>query len=88
MLLDLIYKTHLHSKKETKALDNLPPFGLIRYVDSNYVSDPKNKKLVMDHCFFFYKAVISWCNKKQCTISTSTIKAKYIALRHTARKSI
>lgn len=88
MHLDLIYKTHLYSKKETKALDNLPPFGLIRYADSNYANNPKDKKLVMGHCFFFYEVVVSWCNKKQCTVSTSTIKAKYIALKHPARKNI
>lgn len=59
MYLGLTYRTHPHLEKKTKALANLPPFGLIRYVDSNYASDSKNKKLVIDHCFFFYKAVIS-----------------------------
>lgn len=31
--------------------------------------------------------IVSWCSKKQRTGSTSTTKAIYIALRHTARKS-
>lgn len=42
----------------------------------------------MSHCFFLYGAIVSWCNKKQRTISISTTEAKYIALGHAARKSV
>lgn len=84
MHLGLTYRNHLYLKKEIKTLANLLFFKLIRYVNSNYVNDFKNKKLIMGHYFFFYEAIVSWYKKKQCTVSTSTTKVKYIALGHTA----
>ena len=80
----LTYKNHLYLKKEIKTLANLLSFKLIKYVNSNYVNDFKDKKLVMGHYFFLYEAIVSWYNKKQCTVSTSTTKVKYITLGHTA----
>lgn len=63
-------------------------YRLIGYVDSNYAEDPKDRKSVMGHCFFINRAIVSWCSKKQQTMSTSTTKAKYIALGHAIQESI
>ena len=68
--------------------DKTPPYGLVGYADSNYAGDPEDCKSVMGHCFFVNGAVVSWCSKKQRTVSTSTTEAEYIALGHAARESV
>lgn len=69
---------------EVKSL----PYGPTRYANSNYAGDPKDCKSVMGYCFFINGAVVSWCSKKQRTVSTSTTKAEYIALGHAARENV
>ena len=64
MHLGLIYRDHLKDKRETKALITPSLFGLIRYGNSSYVKDPKDRNSVMRYCYFINKAVISLCNKK------------------------
>lgn len=73
---------------QAKALVSLAPFGLVGYTNSNYAGDPKNKKSVIRNYFFLHEAIVSWCSKKQGTVSTSTIEVKYIALKHTVCKSV
>lgn len=88
MHLGLTYGAHSQSEKEAKAPTSPPHFELIRYANSNYANDPEDRKLVMGHYFFIYKALVSWCSKKQRTVSISTTKAKYIALGHAACESV
>ena len=83
--LKLIYEVYPQSKDKIKAkvpVDQLL-FRLVKYVDNNYVSDSKNKKLVMEHYFFVYGTIFSLYNIKQKIISISTTEVKYIALKHT-----
>lgn len=47
----------------TKVLASSPPFTLIKYANSNYICDSKDKKIVIDNCFFIYKAIVSWYSK-------------------------
>lgn len=60
--LGLTYGVHPKPEEEEKekAKAKVPvsqsTFSLIRYTDSNYVSNPEDKKLVMRHCFFIYGA--------------------------------
>lgn len=68
--------------------DKIPLYGLEEYADNNYAGDPEDCKSVMEYCFFVNRAVIFWCSKKQQTVPTSIIKAKYIALGHAARESV
>ena len=63
-------------------------YGLISYADNNFAKDSKDPKSVMGYCFFLNRAVVSWSSKKQRTVSTSTTKAKYIALSHAAKKAV
>lgn len=65
-----------------------PPYGLILYADSNFVEDLEDQKLVIGYCVFLNRVVVSWSNKKQRTVSTSTTKAEYIALEYAAREAV
>lgn len=86
--LGLIYGGHLKDEGETKAPITPSPFGLIGYGDSSYAGDPEDRKIVIGYCYFINGAVVSWCSKKQKTVSTSTTEAEYIALGHPAREAI
>lgn len=59
MHLKIIYGAFLLSKKKIKVLIVLLPFGLIEYAKNNYASNPKDRKLVIEYCFFFHRAVVS-----------------------------
>lgn len=80
MHLSLIYNGYLKDEREIKAIITLSPFGLIRYKDSSYARNPKNRKSVMQYCYFINKVVISCYSKKQKTVLISTTEIKYIAL--------
>ena len=58
------------------------------YADSNFAGDIRERKSTMGYCFFLVRGVISWCSKKQRTVSTSTTEAEYIAIRHAARQAV
>lgn len=88
MHLGLVYGDTLKSDGQTNAPVAPPPSGLVRYADSNYAGDPKDRKSVMGHYFYVNRAVISWCNKKQRTVSTSTTEAEYLVLGYAAQESI
>lgn len=88
MHLGLKYGGTLKTDGQTKAPDAPPPYGLIGYTDSNYAGDPEDRKSVMGYCFYVNGALVSWCSKKQRTVSTSTTEAEYIALGHAARESV
>ena len=75
-----------------KSVDRSPrdllPYGLVSYADSNFAGDPEDQKSVIGYCFFLNRAMVSWSSKKQRIVSTSTIKAKYIALGHATREAV
>ena len=58
------------------------------YSDSNFAGDIRERKSTMGYCFFLVRGVISWCSKKQRTVSTSTTEAEYIAIGHAARQAV
>ena len=80
--LGLIYGGHLKNEEKTKASITPFLFGLIKYGNSSYAGDSEDRKSVIGYCCFINGAVISWCSKKQTTVSISTTEAKYIALGH------
>lgn len=59
MYLKKTYKAYLKSKNETKTLISLTLFGLIAYANNSYISNSKNKKLIIEHYFFIYGAIVS-----------------------------
>lgn len=63
-------------------------YGLVRYGNSNYAKEPKNSKSVMRYCFFINGGMVSWCSKKQRTVSISTIETEYIALGYTVQENV
>lgn len=63
-------------------------YGLISFADSNFTENLADRKSVKGYCFFLNRTVVSWRSKKQRTVSTSTTEAKYITLRHVARKAV
>ncbi len=65
-----------------------PPYDLIGFADSNFAEDREDRKSIMDYCFFINGAVVSWCSKKQKTVSISTTEAEYIALGHVAKEAV
>lgn len=67
---------------------NLAIYKLVKYVNSNYKGDCKDRKYVIDYCFFIIRAVVWWYSKKQQIISTSTIETEYITLSYVERESI
>lgn len=88
MHLGIRYGCTLKPDGQTKAPDAPPPYSFIGYADSNYAGKPEDRKSVMGYCFYMNGALVSWCSKKQRTVSTSTTKAEYIALGHAARESV
>lgn len=71
-----------------KLPKDLLSYGLINFVDSNFIRDPKDYKSVMNYYFFLNRIVISWCSKKQRTLSISITEAEYIALRYVLREAV
>ena len=59
MYLGLVYRL---SQSDTPAVSS--PFSLIKYGDRSYVNDLKDRKLVIDYCYFLNGAVVFWCHKK------------------------
>ena len=84
MQLGLVYS----QQPDGSSASDPSPYGLVGYGDSNFAGDPEDKKSVMGLCFFLNEAVVSWCSKKQKTVSTSTTKVEYIAIGHAARESV
>ena len=75
-------------ESNNRLLRDPPLYGLIGFADSNFAGDPDDRKSVMGYCFFLNRAVVSWCSKKQKTVSTSTNEAEYIALGHATREAV
>lgn len=65
-----------------------PPIGLIGYANSNFAGDPKDRKSVIENCFFLNGAVVLWSSKKQQTVLTLTTKAEYIVFGHAEKKTV
>ena len=62
MHLELTYRAHSKPEKEKKikpkVLISLSMFGLSGYADSNNISDPEDKMLLIEYCFFIHKAIV------------------------------
>ena len=63
-------------------------FGVVGYVDKSYAGNLDDRKSITGYCFFFRGDIVTWCSKRQCTVSTSIFEAKYVAMSHRARESV
>lgn len=86
--LKLVYEAWAKDKRDTKILLIPFLFQLIRYKNSNYARDPKNRKLVLQYYYFINRAIILWHIKKEKTILILIIKAKYIVFKYSTLKAI
>jgi len=79
---DLKYKLKL--KICTKWNDTV----MYDYINSNYAENVTDWRFIMNYVFILNSNVAAWMSKKQCTVSTSTTKVKYIALEHDASQKV
>lgn len=60
----------------------------MRYINSNYAGDIKDKNLIIRYCFFFSRGIITQYSNWQQTILISTPTAKYVAISQRVGKRI
>jgi hypothetical protein len=53
---------------------------LVSYSDLDYAIDKTNRILILGNVFLMASCPISWSSKKQKSVITLTIEAKYIAM--------
>lgn len=53
---------------------------LIGYCDANWGGDLKNRRSTTGFCFMFANCLISWCSKRQASVSLSSTESEYIAI--------
>lgn len=61
---------------------------LLGYSDSDFASNPGDRKSVGAYVFRLADGPISWQSKKQSTVSWSTTEAEYVALGAAAREAV
>ncbi|XP_062074823.1 uncharacterized mitochondrial protein AtMg00810-like [Humulus lupulus] len=64
-------KSHLEVKGENCKL--------VGYCDANYASDHDTRRSTTGYMFMLGSGIISWCSKRQSSVSLSTIEAEYRA---------
>lgn len=68
--------------------DKYGSFRVVGYADSNYAGDLEDKKSIIGYCFFIGGAIVTWCSKRQRTVSTSTSEAEYVAVSQGTREGM
>ncbi|CAM8878497.1 unnamed protein product [Rhodiola kirilowii] len=63
---DLLYKKEVEGK-------------VIEYSDADYARDHDTRRSTIGYVFHMGSAAISWCSKRQSTVSLSTTEAEYRA---------
>ena len=64
---------------QSLLLSSTSSLELRAYSDSDYSSDPTNRKFVTGFCIFLGGSLISWKSKKQPSVSLSSIESGYHA---------
>lgn len=57
------------------------------FCDSDFASDPRDRKSIYGHVFMHAGAAITWRVKKQDTVANSTAEAEYIAVSNAAKEA-
>lgn len=63
-------------------------FQFCGYLDSSYVDNPTNCKSTSGYVFKICNGPISWKSRKQVVTTTSSTKAKYIALSLATKEGV
>ena len=61
---------------------------VVGYADCSYANDLEERKSITRYCFFFGGAIVTWYNKRQRTVSTSTLEAEYMVVSQGTREEI
>lgn len=61
---------------------NPPTFSLRAYNDSNWASDPDDRRSTSGSCIFLGRNLVAWSSKKQSLFSRSSAETKFRALSH------
>jgi hypothetical protein len=61
---------------------------LVGYVDSDWASDPIDRKSVTGYVFLMNGAAISWGSKKQPTVALSSTEGEYMASAQSTREAV
>lgn len=68
------------SKNREITYKNQSKLKVEGYSDSNWAEDKESQKSILGFIFMLNGGLVSWCLKRQPTVTFSSIKAKYIAL--------
>ena len=58
------------------------------YCDVDYAGDLKTRRFTIGYVFMIGSSVVSWCSKRQPTVSLSTTEAEYSATAMAAQESV
>ena len=61
---------------------------LLGYSDTDYASDPSDRKSTMGYVFVLSGAAITWSARRQQAIATSTTEAEYMGLCNAAKEAV
>lgn len=53
---------------------------LLGFCDADWGGDLRDRKSTTGYCFIFSNCLISWCSKRQSTVSISSTEAEYVAM--------
>lgn len=60
---------------------------VLGYCDANWGGDLKDRKSTTGYCFKFANCLITWCSKKQASVSLSSTQSEYVAISMAASEA-
>jgi KUP system potassium uptake protein len=83
----IVYLFKTRTKKLTYSKSNdFKSSQILAYTDSDWASDPKDRKSRTGYLIFYKGCLIAWNSRKQSLVSLSSAEAEYVAESHTGRK--
>ena len=58
------------------------------FSDADWAGDADDRRSTSEYVFKFANSTVSWCSKKQATVTKSTTKAEYVALSQATQEAI